>query len=38
VRDFLSPFGFQLLGIYDQTTEWSGEARLRYANALFCLQ
>jgi len=38
VRDFLSPFGFGVFGIYDQTPEWSGEPRLRYANALFCLQ
>lgn len=35
VRALLIPHGFAVLGIYDQTTEWSGEGRLRYANALF---
>jgi hypothetical protein len=35
VRDFLAPNGFALFGIYDQQPEWSGENRLRYANACF---
>jgi FkbM family methyltransferase len=35
VRDFLAPHGFAVFGIYDQQPEWSGERRLRYANACF---
>jgi FkbM family methyltransferase len=38
VRSLLMPLGFRLFGIYDQSPEWSGEPRLRFANALFCLQ
>jgi FkbM family methyltransferase len=35
VRDLLSPYGFRLFGIYGQQPEWTGERRLRFANALF---
>ena len=35
VRDFLADRGFRLYGIYDQQLEWSGENRIRYANACF---
>ncbi len=35
VRDFLMKRGFSLYGIYDQTLEWSGEKRMRFANACF---
>jgi FkbM family methyltransferase len=35
VRDYLAPFGFHVYGFYDQQREWSGENRLRYANACF---
>jgi hypothetical protein len=35
VRSFLSGFGFYVYGLYDQTLEWSGELRLRFANACF---
>ena len=35
VRSLLSPHGFSLFGIYDQQLEWSGQQRLRYANACF---
>ncbi|HEV7704829.1 MAG TPA: FkbM family methyltransferase [Gemmatimonadaceae bacterium] len=35
VRSFLSPFGFSVFGFYEQQPEWSGEKRLRYANACF---
>lgn len=38
IRDYLSPFGFRLFGIYDQQLEWGGEPRIRYANACFALQ
>lgn len=31
----LEPLGYVLFGIYDQTPEWSGEARLRYCNPVF---
>ena len=36
VRDFLAEHHFAVFGIYDQQLEWSGENRLRYANACFC--
>jgi FkbM family methyltransferase len=36
VRDLLATRGFRLFGIYGQQPEWSGEKRLRFANALFC--
>lgn len=32
---FLEPKGYVLFGIYDQTPEWSGEARLRFSNPVF---
>ena len=35
VREFLIPHGFHVFGIYDQNLEWSGENRLRFANACF---
>jgi FkbM family methyltransferase len=35
VRGLLLPHGFSLLGIYGQQPEWSGEKKLRFANALF---
>ena len=35
IRDFLMPFGYAVFGFYDQQPEWSGEARLRYANICF---
>jgi FkbM family methyltransferase len=36
VRDYLAGHRFATFGIYDQQLEWSGENRLRYANACFC--
>src|SRR5205085_6726692 len=36
VRDLLATHRFAVFGIYDQQLEWSGENRLRYANACFC--
>lgn len=36
VRGFLMPYGFRLLGIYDQALEWDGRLSLRFANALWC--
>jgi len=33
--EFLAPFGFCLLGVYDQQLEWDGQARLRYSNPIF---
>jgi len=38
VRDALAQHQFDVYGIYDQTLEWSGEPRLRFANALFYCQ
>jgi FkbM family methyltransferase len=35
IRDYLVEREFFLFGIYDQQLEWSGENRLRYANACF---
>ena len=35
IRNFLIKRDFSLYGIYDQQLEWSGERRLRYANACF---
>lgn len=35
VREFLMPHGFRVYGFYDQTLEWTGENRLRFANACF---
>ncbi len=37
-RDLLAGHGLGLLGLYDQTREWSGIPRLRFANALFLRQ
>lgn len=37
VRDYLAPRGFAVFGFYDQQPEWSGENKLRYANACFHL-
>ena len=34
-RDLLMARGFHVYGIYDQNLEWSGEPRLRFANACF---
>jgi FkbM family methyltransferase len=34
-QSFLEPRGYQLLGLYDQTPEWSGELRLRFCNPVF---
>jgi FkbM family methyltransferase len=31
----LEPLGYSLFGLYDQIPEWSGEARLRFCNAMF---
>lgn len=33
--DYLWNFGYVLFGIYEQTPEWDGEARLRFANPVF---
>lgn len=38
VRAYLMPLGFRVYGFYDQQLEWSGENRLRYANACFSHQ
>lgn len=35
VRFFLADFGFSVYGIYEQQLEWSGEPRIRFANACF---
>ena len=35
VRDLMISNGFSVFGFYDQQLEWSGERRLRYANAMF---
>ena len=35
VRDLLHSAGFHVAGFYGQQPEWSGEPRLRFANALF---
>ena len=35
VRSYLIPFGFSVFGFYEQTPEWSGEPRLRFANVCF---
>jgi FkbM family methyltransferase len=35
VRDFLMSHGFHVYGFYDQNLEWTGENRLRFANACF---
>lgn len=32
---YLSPKGYDVVGVYDQTLEWDGRARIRYANLLF---
>jgi hypothetical protein len=34
-RDFLLPYGYRILGIYDQQLSWSGHKTLRYANVCF---
>jgi len=36
IRDFLMGKSYAVFGIYDQTLEWSGENRLRFANVCFC--
>lgn len=35
VAHVMDEYGFSLLGIYEQTPEWTGEPRIRFANALF---
>jgi FkbM family methyltransferase len=35
VRSFLLKIGYSVFGVYDQTMEWSGEQRLRFANVCF---
>jgi FkbM family methyltransferase len=35
VRECLMADGFHVYGFYDQNLEWSGESRLRFANACF---
>jgi FkbM family methyltransferase len=35
VRECLMAYGFHVYGFYDQNLEWSGESRLRFANACF---
>lgn len=35
VQSYLAPMGYEVFGIYDQHLEWSGEKRLRFANACF---
>lgn len=35
IRSVLDPAEFDLLGVYDQILEWSGERRMQFANALF---
>lgn len=35
IEGFLTDFGFELIGFYEQTPEWSGEIRLRFANVLY---
>jgi FkbM family methyltransferase len=37
IQEFLEATGFVLFGLYDQTLEWTGEARLRFCNAVFLL-
>jgi FkbM family methyltransferase len=37
LKDHLEQRGYTLFGLYEQTPEWSGEARLRFANAIFLL-
>jgi FkbM family methyltransferase len=37
IQEFLEAAGFVLFGLYDQTPEWTGEARLRFCNAVFLL-
>jgi FkbM family methyltransferase len=37
IQEFLEAAGFVLFGLYDQTPEWTGEARLRFCNAVFIL-
>jgi len=34
-KSFLESRGYLLYGVYDQTLEWSGEARLRFSNPIF---
>lgn len=35
LQEFLEQVGYVLFGIYDQTPEWDGQARLRFANPVF---
>ena len=35
VREFMEPMGYMLFSLYGQHLEWSGEQRLRFANAVF---
>jgi FkbM family methyltransferase len=37
LQEFLEAHHYALFGLYDQTLEWTGEARLRYCNAVFIL-
>ncbi len=37
LQDFLEAHHYVLFGLYDQTFEWRGEARLRFLNAVFIL-
>lgn len=32
---YLAPFGYFVMGVYDQSLEWDGRARVQYANVLF---
>jgi FkbM family methyltransferase len=35
LQSHLESLGYALFGLYDQTPEWSGKARLRFCNAVF---
>jgi FkbM family methyltransferase len=38
VRDFLTPYDFHVLGIYEQSPEWTRKPRLRFGNLLMVRQ
>jgi FkbM family methyltransferase len=38
LRLHLEERGYDILGLYEQTPEWSGEARLRFANVVFAAE
>lgn len=38
IQQYLEQNGYVLFGIYDQTPEWDGQARLRFANPIFVAQ